>query len=448
MKRPSMGRARPHAAGLCVLLVLSIAAQAQATPPGPSQSPPQQTSPKDEDQALNLADLAPEPAPMQPGKTWHGHAELAWGRTAQRSLTAGPAWEAQQRQSLVLQAEFQTSAAWRWVGAARLDHSDPAQQPYPQTLLSLQEAYASWRLDDGLLLDAGRINARQGLGTGYNPSDFLRAGALRSQVSVEPASLKTNRLGTAMLRVQRLWDGGALTALLAPKLAASPSQRGLSADLGATNDRSRWMLTWSQRWSENLQPQCSLFGADGQEPQLGFNLSSLAGQAGVVYLEWAGGQALDQVAQALGDPRAARHWQQRLAAGLRYTGANKLSLTLEWTHDGAAPDREAWQRLQTQPGAYLAYRRWAHAAQELNTRGQWGVYANWPDLLGWQHLDFNGLLRYNPEDHSRMSWLELRYRWPGIDLALQWQSNQGRPGSEYGSLPQARAWQLSLRSYF
>jgi len=408
----------------------------------------QGTVPPDEDQALRLADLAPDtPAPPS-GKTWHGHAELAWGRALQRSLAGPETWQAQQRQSLLLQGEVQAGPDLRWLGTARLDHSDPAQAPYPQALLSLQEAYASWRISEQLLLDAGRINARQGLGTGYNPSDFLRSGALRSQISADPASLKTNRLGTVMLRAQRLWEGGALTALVAPKLAEASSQAGLSADLGATNERSRWLLSWSQRWSEDLQPQWSLYGADGQSPQLGFNLSSLLGQATVLYLEWAGGRAPDAIAQALTPPGAPRHWQQRLATGLRYTAGNKLSLTLEWAHDSAAPDRQGWQQLQTQPAAYLAYRRWAHTAQALNTRGQWGLYANWPDLLGWQHLDLNALLRLNPEDHSRMQWLELRYRWPGLDLALQWQAQQGRPGSEYGSLPQARAWQLSVRGYF
>lgn len=427
-------RGRRLAALTLALMASAAAAQGSAAP--------------DEDQALRLADLAPETPAPPAGKTWHGHAELAWGRSLQRSLAGPETWQAQLRQSLLLQGEVQAGPDLRWLGTARLDHSNPAQAPYPQALLSLQEAYAAWRVNEQLLLDAGRINARQGLGTGYNPSDFLRGGALRSQISADPASHKTNRLGTVMLRAQRLWEGGALTALLAPKLAEAPSQAGLSADLGATNERSRWLLSWSQRWSENLQPQWSLFGADGQSPQLGFNLSSLLGQATVVYLEWAGGRAPDAIAQALTLPGAPQHWQQRLATGLRYTAANKLSLTLEWAHDSAAPAREAWQQLQTQPAAYLAYRRWAHTAQALNTRGQWGLYANWPDLLGWQHLDLNALLRYNPEDHSRMQWLELRYRWPGLDLALQWQAQQGRPGSEYGSLPQARAWQLSVRGYF
>ncbi|MEJ6003304.1 hypothetical protein [Paucibacter soli] len=420
-------------------LTLLMLLQGLALPASRAQSSAEQA-------ALGLADQLPEVAMTPTPKGWQGHAELAWGQA--RSSAVGAAWRSQQRQSLALQADVNPAPAWRLIGVARLDRSDPAQAPYPQALLSLQEAYASWRSDTSLLLDLGRVNARQGLGTGYNPSDFLRAGALRSQISVDPASLKTNRLGTVMLRAQGLWEGGALSALLAPKLAEAPSRAGLSLDLGASNERSRWLLAWSQRWSEDLQPQWLLAGADGQTPQLGLNISSLAGQAGLLYLEWAGGRAPTQQAQALGERDAPRHWQQRLATGLRYTAANKLTLTLEWAYDSAAPGRADWQRLQTQAQAYAAYRVWAQRAQELSTRSQWGLYANWPDALGLQHLDLGALLQRNSEDHSRLAWLELRYRWPGLELALQYQSSSGHAGSVYAGLPLSSAWQLGLRGYF
>ena len=46
----------------------------------------------------------------------------------------------------------------------------------------------------------GRINVRNGAALGYNPTDFFRSGALRSVVSIDPNSLRENRLGTVMLR--------------------------------------------------------------------------------------------------------------------------------------------------------------------------------------------------------------------------------------------------------
>lgn len=399
----------------------------------------------DELAALQLADQAPEKPAEPQASGWQGHGEVAWGQA--RAAQAPVGEQTLQRQSLKLQGEGKLDSL-RWTLAMRLDHSQPAQAPYPATLLSLQEAFLTWQAAPGLLFDFGRVNARQGLGTGYNPSDFLRAGALRSRISADPASLKSNRLGTVMLRAQRLWDDGALTAVLAPRLERNPSQAGLSADLGATNRRHQAQLIWSQRWSEDLQPQWLLHMAEGQAAQLGFNLSSLLGQAGLAYVEWAGGRAPDQLVQASKAGDGARRWQQRLATGLRYTTHNKLSATLEWAYNSAALNRADWQALQATPQAYARYRQWTAEAQELNTRGHWAVYLNWPDLPGLPQLDLNALWRFNPEDHSHMSWLELRRRWPGVDLALQWQQHRGQPGSDYGALPQSRTWQLSLRGYF
>ena len=52
------------------------------------------------------------------------------------------------------------------------------------------------------LIDLGRINVRNGVALGYNPTDYFRAGAVRAAVSVSPASLKENRQGSVMLRGQ------------------------------------------------------------------------------------------------------------------------------------------------------------------------------------------------------------------------------------------------------
>jgi len=58
------------------------------------------------------------------------------------------------------------------------------------------------------------------------------------------------------------------------------------------------------------------------------------------------------------------------------------------------------------------------------------------------------MLRVNLADQSRLSWLEARYHFQRADLALQWQVNSGKPGSEYGADPQQRAWQVVWRGYF
>lgn len=153
-------------------------------------------------------------------------------------------YESERRLSLDVRDDVTLAAGWRAVVADRLDVNwfDGTQQ-----INTLKQAYVSWQPLPDLLVDAGRVNARQGVALGYNPTDFFRADALRTVDSLDPDILRDERLGTVMLRGEKLWDSGALTALFALRLADAPSNGPFSADFGATNNQNRWLLTLSQR---------------------------------------------------------------------------------------------------------------------------------------------------------------------------------------------------------
>src|SRR5471030_1792622 len=112
---------------------------------------------------------------------------------------------------------------WRAVFADRLDMNRMDGVSGNQDINTLKEAYLSWQVQPDRVADLGRINVRNGVALGYNPTDYFSSGALRSIVSLDPASLRENRLGSAMLRGQTLWTGGSLTSLYSPKLADKPS---------------------------------------------------------------------------------------------------------------------------------------------------------------------------------------------------------------------------------
>ncbi len=395
----------------------------------------------DDAEALMLADTAPER--LKTARDWQGYAETAFGETISRTGSV----VSTQRLSFDLQLDKPLAPGWRAVLADRWDVTWPALGSDPSGINTLKEAYLSWQVQDESLLDLGRINARYGVATGYNPTDFLRTGALRSLVSVDPSSLKKNRMGSVMLRGQTLWPDGSLTALYAPKLQEQPSSAAFSADLGATNNQHRWLLAVSQKWSDKLSPQWLVFGGAGQSAQLGINLTTLVGDAGVAFLEWSGGHSRSLWSQAMNLPDGATY-HRRLASGFTYTTEQKLSLTLEYDYNGAALDDAAWNALARAPAlVYRQYRNWAQYAQDMPSQLAGFVHALWQDALI-NHLDLSAMLRVNLADQSRLSWLEARYRFTRSDLALQWQVNAGRPGSEYGADPQQRAWQAVLRCYF
>lgn len=395
-----------------------------------------------DDSALLLADQIP--TTQAKARDWQWAIEGAVGETRQRyglgSLTT-------QRLSLDLQVDSKIADHWRGVLSNQLDQRWTRSFDNASTTNTLKEAYLSWQPVPEQALDIGRINARYGVASGYNPTDYFRAGANRSIVAIDPASLKKNRQGSVMLRGQTLWNGGALTAMLSPHLADQHTDAAVSLDLGATNRQDRWLLAVSQKMGEGINPQWLLFGEDQHSPQLGFNLTGVLGQATVAYVEWSGGRSASQMAQALrtGDDTAFR---SRLATGLTYTTDNKVSITAEYDYNGAALSPDAWEALGKRAApAYAQYRAWVQNAFDLPTQQSVFVYASWQDAFASQ-LDVNAMLRHNLDDHSQLAWLEARYHWGHADLAVQWQHNRGGTATEFGALQQDRVVQLLLRYFY
>ena len=398
---------------------------------------------EDEDAAaLSLADKTA--ATTQQGSDWRVFTEAAWSESA---LRGDGGLKHVERLSIDVRYDKAFAADWRAVFADRLDarwQDNPSAQKNVNTL---KEAYLSWQARPGGIADLGRINVWHGVAYGYNPTDYFRAGAVRSIVSIDPASLRENRLGSAMLRAQTLWTGGSLTALYSPKLADRPSDSVFSADLGATNRRDRWLLAASHKLSDSLNPQWMLDGGAGESPQLGLNLTALLNDATVGYVEWSGGRAASLISQALMLPDDTA-FRSRLATGLTYTAPNKLSLTLEYQYNRAGLDQASWDALRRgPPAAYGQYRGFVADLQDPPTKQRVFLRANWQDALV-NHLDLTTNVFLDTVDSSRQFWIEARYHWTRVDVALQWQLNSSQPGSDYGGLPERRVWQALARYFF
>lgn len=82
---------------------------------------------------------------------------------------------------------------------------------------TLREAYISYKAASDTIVETGRINTRYGVALGYNPTDFLGKNTVRSVVSADPESLRTNRLGNVMIRLQQGWDKASVTAIHRPE---------------------------------------------------------------------------------------------------------------------------------------------------------------------------------------------------------------------------------------
>ncbi len=401
----------------------------------------------DDASALSLADQAPTVSIV--ASNWHNYVETAAGAaTARNGISQGL-----QRISLDSRYDGNLAPDWRLQLADRLDTNLPAQLPGDNAINTLQEAYLSWQVEDGRLLDLGRINQRNGTALGYNPTDYFKTGALRSLVSVDPQSLKENRQGSVMVRGQQIWSGGSLTALFAPKLESQPDNRAYALDLGATNNCNRVLLLYSPQWSEWVSPQWLLFQREQASTELGFNLSALLSDAQVLHLEWSGGQSLSQRSQALAQQGLAAPddsaFHSRWVIGLSYASANKITLDAEYEVNGLGLGKADWNQLRNgSPASYALYQNWVQVQQELPTQHASLLRLTWQDAVI-NRLDFSAMQRYDLDDDSSMLWLEARYRLPGkAEVALQWQRNQGSSWSDFGVLPAQQNFLLVWRAYF
>jgi hypothetical protein len=394
--------------------------------------------------ALRLADAAPDE--VQAPSDWRRFVELGLGGSQPRG---GGDTRSNRRLSLDIQYDHALNRDWRVLVANRLDLSQPALRGSEHAINTLKEAYLSGRLQPDTLIDLGRINVRNGVALGYNPTDYFRTGAVRAAVSVSPASLKENRQGSVMLRGQHLWEGGSLSMLLSPGLARQPEPEGLNPDLGATNRQHRGLLTLSQKVA-GFTPQLLVYQEEGRPTQFGFNLTGLVTDATVAYLESSAGRSPAQLSQAAPafSPCRCSDWHNHLSAGLTHTTADKLSLTAEYHHNGGGLDEADWRRLRQGPlPLYGLYRQWAGGTQEMPTRRALFLYGVWQDAL-LPRLDLSAMHHVDLIDWSRRSWLEARYHVDRLEYAAQWLQHRGAPLSVFGALPETRSWQLSLRYFF
>lgn len=410
---------------------------------GPATAADPPAEPAGDLDALDLADKAPETAAAPAAaRSWRLFAEGAAGGGRLR----GDGNFTLYRGSVDFRFDDQLLPQLRFVFSDRLDGVNSDGVPPGDNANTLRELFVSWQADSHAALDFGRVNIRNGVAMGYNPTDWFRADALRLVVTPDPVVLRENRQGTVVIQGQRLWDRASLSAAFSPRLSGSgsPSTRTFSWNAGATNPENRYLVAGSYKFSDSFTPQLLVYGGADIGPQTGLNLSGLLGDAVVVFAEGAVGRGLPLVAQAMAQ-NAAQGWQQRAAVGLTWTTPFKLSLTAEAEYNSAAPFGNDWSALS--PGVQQQVLAASQALQDLPTRSQWFLYAHWPDVIV-PKLTLSGFWRQDMQTSSWAGWLEARYAWPRADLALQWQGFGGSAGTVYYGVPQRQALQAIVRVYF
>src|SRR5262249_52874404 len=139
----------------------------------------------DDAAALNLADKAP--VAEQTASDWRVFTEAVLGESMLRDNS-----RSETDAHLFLDEHYDGAFApgWRTVFADLLDLHWRDSLSNQNAVNTLIDAYLSWQMQPDRIGDIGRINTRYGAATGYNPTDYFRANAIRSIISIDPASLR------------------------------------------------------------------------------------------------------------------------------------------------------------------------------------------------------------------------------------------------------------------
>ena len=152
-----------------------------------------------------------------------------------------------------------------------------------------------WQPTETTWLEVGRVNIRDGVALGFNPTDFFRPRTVVEPLTADPSVLREDRLGTLMLTGQALWRYGFRHGGLRPEsdrcrrrsTTSATSKISIPASTGPMPRTGSWSKT-SLNLAERFNPELLWYHA-GNRTQFGANLTTPVSRGIVAYAEWAGG---------------------------------------------------------------------------------------------------------------------------------------------------------------
>jgi len=412
-------------------------------------------------------------------RNWNVKLENATALTALRAQRAAPAPGAdpariENRVSLDARGKLRItdSASLHLSDRLSFDTSDGADGTRLHN--DFREGYVGWDAGGGFRVEAGRINVKNGMAGGYNPTDWFRAGSKVATSSADPSAMRENRLGTLMLRGQTVWDGGSASLAYAPKVAERPDLTRRSGDwspaFARTNHEDRVVGTLGFDIGDLTLQGSAMWRASGS--RFGFNASRDLSDSVVGYVEWSGGWGrnvidagedwgrkvglIPAVAPDVLDPGSKRRFLNDLALGFSWSSESKVTINAEYHFHQAGMGGSQWKRWFDRAenadastlGALWSLRSVAEFEQEPATRHRGFIRVSWNDAFV-PKLELSGFTSFSLTDGSGTAQIEANYpitdAWSLIGTVS---TTYGGPRTEFGNLSGAAGGILRIVRYF
>ena len=344
--------------------------------------------------------------------------------------------------------------------------------------LDIKEAYLSWQQSPARFIDTGRINVKNGVATGFNPTDYFKIGTVLDRNTEDVSQLRDSRVGSLLIKGQMLWDRGSLVLVASPKISYKSNRWYSDSDiiglnLQKSNDRSRVLLKYTLKVRDDFSPELIYYNESGKH-NIGFNLSTAFSKKWLGYVEWNMGKRRSLIDEALLEVRESNqldpaidqafsddkgeHYLQQLAIGASFTSASYITTTLEYDYNEAGlanENAERWLDLGTgaekhpiATGQLLSVRGLAQARGEPLGEHSLFLRVTWADA-GFDDLDLAGILVSDLNDKSHLVQVEARYNLNHrAELSLRLAKFDGDRKSLYGSLDKEQTVTLQVEYSF
>lgn len=329
--------------------------------------------------------------------------------------------------------------------------------------IETRELALSWVVQPSFVVEAGRVNIRAGVASGFNPTDRFRIDSLVVDDSLDVTDRREDRLGVLVADAAYQLEDGLLQLGFRPAIKAGDDTIWADADviglsLDRTNPDNLLFAKFSPETSGNLFLTGSLY-LERRESGVGLEASAAASDSVVVYseafiqrrrnLSSAGSSAgvddanLDDVGFDDG-----RSIQTQTATGVSWSlpswlvGQENITLALEHHYNQAGLSGDGLDALDGTPPGF-AGPIFAEAArlQEPLARHSFFTRFSWTDMV--DDVDLSAIAFVEPYDGSGQAQLS-------IDIALnerstlgmRAQTSWGAEDSAFGSNPISSSLQV------
>ncbi len=311
---------------------------------------------------------------------------------------------------------------------------------------NIKELYYKGNFAEKSFYEVGRINIKEGVSRGYNPTDYFK-GTHSLTLSNDPKERKENRLGSLLFSQTLFLDKWTLKAIYSPKISVSKNTLlsdakyiGLHLDESNYHDRASLYVDYSG--FEDVSSSVILHYNE-DDLNFGFNLSYIY-DSWIVYLENSLKYAKNEISKLEINPAirdqfsSNKKYIDQATLGINYTSASNIVTTVEYIFNSGGLDDDDWDRW-FELGKNPLYARELGSIREqiakkesIQSRQSLFVLSRASDVM--TNLDASVLAWVNPYDGSSLSQVGLEYSYhDNLQTNLFLRNYRGKTDSEYGS---------------